>query len=168
MDLTMIILRLIHVLSGVFWAGTTFVLVSHVSPAVKATGPEGQKFMQHLAGQGQITNALLITGLLTLLSGWTMYFVQNWQSAYNTAGGVVLGLGAVLGSSAFLHGAFVQRKLTITAAGLGKQVATAGGPPTPDQAAEMGRLAAKIQRNGTVLAYILGITVICMATFQYL
>ena len=168
MNILMIILRLIHVLSGVFWAGSTFVFVTHIAPTVKATGAEGQKFMAHLAGQGKISNALMIAGGLVLLSGWTMYFLQGWQLAYKTASGIVLGLGVILGTLVFMHGAFVQRRATMDLARLGAQVAASGGPPSPDQAAELGRLAGKIERNGIILAYLLGITVICMGVFQYL
>jgi hypothetical protein len=167
MDILMIILRLTHVLSGVFWAGATFVLASHVTPAVAATGTEGQKFMQHLAGKGKISNALGITGILAMVSGWWMYFGQSWQLQYNSANGVVLGLGAIMGTLAFFHGAFVQRKATTELSAMGMQIASSGGPPTPDQAAAMGRLAGKVTRNGQILAYILALTVAAMASFQY-
>ncbi|MGB3716048.1 MAG: hypothetical protein WA996_16605 [Candidatus Promineifilaceae bacterium] len=41
METWMVILRLIHIVSGIFWAGATFFLVGFVSPAVQATGLEG-------------------------------------------------------------------------------------------------------------------------------
>ena len=43
-----------------------------------------------------------------------------------------------------------------------------GRPPTPEQAAEMGALSARIERNGQILSIMLGITVVLMGTFQYI
>ena len=167
MNVLMIILRLTHVLAGVFWAGATFVFASHVTPAVKATGPEGQKFMAYLSGKGKISNALGIAGILVVLSGLTMYFLNRWH--LNTSlSGIALTLGAVLGLAAFFHGLFVQRKAIENMKALGMQIAAAGGPPSPEQTSEMGRLAGKIERNGIILSYTLGVTVILMGIFQYL
>ena len=167
MNTLMIVLRLIHVLSGVFWAGATFVFASHVTPAIKATGPEGQKFMAHLSGKGRISDALGITGALVVLSGLAMYFLNRWY-VNTTLSGIALTLGALLGLGAFLHGAFVQRKAIASMKTIGMQVAASGGPPTPEQTEQMGQLAAKIERNGMILAYTLGVTVILMGIFQYL
>lgn len=167
MDILMIILRVIHVLSGVFWVGTTFVFASHITPAVKATGTEGQRFMQHLSGQGKISNALGLAGILVVVTGWWMYFGQGWQLQGNTTNGVVLGFGAIIGTLGFLHGAFVQRKAISGLTALAKQVAAAGGPPSPEQAAELGKLSGKVERNGRLLAYLLALAVAAMGTFQY-
>lgn len=73
MDVLMVILRLTHVLSGVFWAGATFFLVSMIAPSVAATGAEGQKFMQYLALRSRMTVGLFLTATLTALSGVIMY-----------------------------------------------------------------------------------------------
>ena len=167
MNILMIVLRLVHVLSGVFWAGATFVFASHVTPAVKATGPEGQKFMAHLSGRGRISDALGITGALVVISGLTMYFLNRWH-LNTTLSGIALTLGALLGLAAFLHGAFVQRRAIDSMKTIGMEVAASGGPPSPEQMEMMGKLAGKIERNGTILAYTLGVTVILMGIFQYL
>lgn len=167
MNIVMVILRLIHVLAGVFWAGATFVMASHISPTVRASGTEGQKFMQNLAGKSNISNALGLTGTLTLLSGLIMYGLQGWETRLNTPAGIVLTLGVVLGTGAFFHGLFVQRKAIKEMQTLGASIAAAGGPPTPDQAARLGTLSEKINRNGIMLAYLLGVTVILMGVFQY-
>ena len=167
MAILMIVLRMLHVIGGVFWAGSTLMLASHVTPSVRATGDSGQKFMQQLAGRSSFSDWLAITAVLSFLSGWTMYFLQGWYKSYTTPTDLVLGAGAVLGSAAFLHGLFVQRKATMRMRALGQEIAAAGGPPSSEQAAEAGELSAKISRNGVLLAYMLGITVVLMGTFQY-
>jgi hypothetical protein len=123
--------------------------------------------MQQLSGQGRLSDALGITGGLVILSGLIMYFVNSWH--LNTAlSGIALTLGALIGISAFLHAAFVQRKAISNMKTLGMEIAASGGPPSPEQGQEMGQLAAKIERNGVLLSYLLGVTVILMGTFQYL
>ena len=167
MDILMIILRVIHVLSGVFWAGSTFLFATHVTPAVKLAGADGQKFMQQLTRQGKLSNALGVTGILAVVTGWTMVILKDWYLAFDTGSGIVLAFGAILGTLGFLHGAIVQRKSIVGLSTLGGRIAASGAPPSPEQAAEMGLLAGKVENNGRILAYILALTVAAMGTFQY-
>jgi uncharacterized membrane protein len=169
MVLTLLFLRLIHVVCGVFWAGTTFVLATHISPTIKAIAPDGQKFMTYLTGKAKISDWLGITASLTFLSGGIMYFI-NFQTMYlpSTGQGIALLMGVILGSVAWGHGATAQRGAIGKMQKLGMEIAKTGGPPTPEQAAEMGKLSAKIEQNGQLLAIMLGITVVLMGTFQYI
>jgi hypothetical protein len=43
-----IILRLVHILAGVFWAGTVFLMAGFLVPTMRATGREGGVFVQYL------------------------------------------------------------------------------------------------------------------------
>jgi uncharacterized membrane protein len=45
MNIALVLLRLIHIFSGVFWAGSAFVLARFIQPAAAATQPESNKFM---------------------------------------------------------------------------------------------------------------------------
>ncbi|HUF39518.1 MAG TPA: hypothetical protein VMN57_13415 [Anaerolineales bacterium] len=158
---------MLHVLSGVFWAGATFVMASHVTPSVKAAGPEGVKFMQQLAGKSSLSTWLAVTGTLTVLSGIVMYLYNDWLASARTPPGLVLGIGAGLGILAYLHGLFAQRKAILKLQSLGKEIAAGGGPPSPEQTARLGILSGKIERNGVILAYTLAASVVLMGTFQY-
>src|SRR2546428_10029134 len=67
-DATMILLRVIHILSGVFWAGATFFLVGFLQPVVAASGPEGGRLMQRLTSQKRFQMAMPVAaGVATLL-----------------------------------------------------------------------------------------------------
>lgn len=167
MDIVMIVLRVLHVLGGVFWAGTTFALAAHITPSVKATGPEGQKFMQHLTGKSGLSNWLAITGTLTVLSGLIMYTLQGWDKALNTPSGVALGIGVLLGTAAYLHGLFVQRKTTARLQAVGQAMIARGNELSADDRAQLATLSARLSRNGAILAYLLALTVVLMGTFQY-
>src|SRR2546430_1371269 len=67
-DATIILLRVIHILSGVFWAGATFFLVGFLQPVVAASGPEGGRLMQRLTSQKRFQMAMPVAAGLTLLS----------------------------------------------------------------------------------------------------
>ena len=69
MIILMIILRIIHIFSGVFWVGVSFFNIGFLLPTVQATGPEGQKVMQHLTQQTRFTMVVYTAATLNLLSG---------------------------------------------------------------------------------------------------
>jgi uncharacterized membrane protein len=48
MDFIMLILRLTHVVAGVFWVGATLAMNFYFGPASSATGEAGGQVMQHL------------------------------------------------------------------------------------------------------------------------
>jgi uncharacterized membrane protein len=170
-NIYIIVLRLIHIFSGVFWAGTTFLLASSVKPAIKATGPEAGKFMQKLTGSpGRLTDYLGITATLSALSGLLLYWSvsAHFNPGFFLSGrGLVLTLGALAGLFAWLHGAFVVRKLSKRMEALGKEIQEAGGPPTPEQMAEIGGIQEKQFTNGAVLAILLAIAVTGMSVAEY-
>ncbi len=51
MNIGVILLRIVHIFAGVFWVGGGIFMFAYIEPAVKATAPAGQKFMQYLTVQ---------------------------------------------------------------------------------------------------------------------
>lgn len=49
-----------------------------------------------------------------------------------------------------------------------KQIAAAGGPPTPEQVAELGRLQAKLATSSTVSTSMVTAALVLMAVARYL
>src|SRR2546422_11636527 len=68
-NVTMVVLRLIHILSGIFWVGTTFFLVGFLQPVIAQSGPEGGRFAQRLMSQKRFQAAMSVAAGLTILSG---------------------------------------------------------------------------------------------------
>jgi putative copper export protein len=48
MDIVYVVLRVLHIFAGIFWAGATAAFVYFVAPAAAQTAPEGDKFMMNL------------------------------------------------------------------------------------------------------------------------
>lgn len=169
MDILMIVLRLFHIVSGVFWAGTAFFFVSFLQPAVKASGPEGGKVMQQLA-LSRFTTTIIAAGTLTVLSGLLMYWRDSgFQLAWIlSATGLAFTIGGLAGLGGLSVAFFVSRPAIMRVAALAKEMMAAGGPPTPAQMGEIQALQARITQGSQRLAAMLGIAVIAMATARYL
>src|SRR2546427_4378320 len=133
-DASMILLRVIHILSGVFWAGATFFLVGFLQPVVAASGPEGGRLMQRLTSQKRFQMAMPVAAGLTILSGLALYGrgSAGFQLAWITSG---TGLGLALSSGAAIlavvAGGVGPRAMATRLQGLAREGQGAGGPPPP-------------------------------------
>lgn len=161
-----ILMRLVHVVAGVCWAGGAFLLAGFVTPTVRETGPAGGQFMQRLSGK--MSAYLGITAVLTTLSGIYLYAVRSgFRFDWITTGeGVALTIGALAGLAAWGHGAMVTGKLTKQVGELGQKMG--GGPPKPELLMQMRSVQAKLEKNGRISAMLLLIAVIGMAVAEYL
>jgi len=171
MDLYVIVLRILHVFGGVFWAGTTFLFTGYVGPAVMAAGPEGGKFMQALFNQTRFLRVIAATSGLTALSGLLLY----WRAS----GGLRLewigtgtGLGFTIGGAAGLVAAFigisVQNRAGRRLSALGREIQAGGGAPTPEQGAQMQAAQRALAQGGQWASILLIVAILGMATAQYL
>ncbi len=165
-----LLLRLIHILAGVFWAGSAFMVAGFLVPTVRETGAEGGRFMAHLVARRRLPVFLGIAMLLTVLSGLTLY-ARTAAATHGTwsrtgpgiayaVGGLSAILGAIVGMS--ISGASARRM-----AAIGQQVAEAGRP-SPEQQAEIGRLQGRMAVGARIAAGLLAVAVAAMATARYL
>ena len=170
MTTVILLLRALHILGGVFWAGATISLYAFVMPAVTATQPDSRRFVQHLAGRSGLTLWMALGAWATVIGGIALFSPATGQMTAGMMGsprGIVLSIGALLGLAVFLEGQFVlgptARRLGATSAAL----AAAGGPPSPEQVAQVAGLQAKMIRTGRRAAVLLGLAVLLMATARY-
>lgn len=133
MDITMITLRLIHILSGVFWTGTAFFSVWFLQRAVAEAGPEGGRFMQRLTAQRRFQIAMPVAAWLTILSGIGLYgrVSAGFQRAWVTSGtGLVLAAAGLAAILAVVVGSIIQRPATVRLGLLASEVQRSGAPST--------------------------------------
>ena len=76
MNATVILLRLVHILCGVYWAGTIFFIAHFLEPVVRGAGPAGAPIMQGLQSRGYFAIMPAIA-VLTLLSGGTLLWMDS-------------------------------------------------------------------------------------------
>jgi uncharacterized membrane protein len=143
----LIILRFIHIVSAIFWAGSVMYLALFIVPAVKALGPDGGKFMQQLSVTNKMPLIMTLAGSFTVIGGILLIerlsngFTAEW---FGTPHGIVLSIGGTLALIAFLIGMFVNRPVVDRIAAIGKKAALAGVPPTQEQMQELQKLRAKL------------------------
>ncbi|HKP29517.1 MAG TPA: hypothetical protein VJU15_08935 [Gemmatimonadales bacterium] len=151
----LLLARLIHVVVGVFWAGTVIFNAWLLAPALRDAGPEGGKVMGALMRRGMMV-ILPIAGILVILSGFYLYWHASvgFDPAYmRSRPGMVYGLGMTATLLAFLIGILVVRP-------------TMAKLPTADPA-EVPKLRARAGTFSTLVALLVGVTVICMAVGRY-
>jgi hypothetical protein len=170
-ELYVLLLRLIHIGGGVFWAGAGIFMGRFLAPAVKKAGPDGGKVMGNLILDTGYSGAIASAAGLTSLSGILLYirdtsaFGGEWTG---TPMGIALAIGGLLGIIATIHGGAIIARGGTRIAKLGREIALAGGPPDQAKLSEMGQLQANQERQVNISVTLLVITVILMATARYL
>jgi hypothetical protein len=170
MNIVLVLLRLIHIFSGVFWAGSAFVLARFVEPAVAASQPESNKFMQKFMSSGYEV-AQGIAGPLTVLAGLALYWNDSGglqASWIATPAGLGFTIGAIGGLVAAYIGFFISRPTAKKMDALGKEMQGAGKPPAPEQMSQMQALQETLTGASIWAAIALAVTVAAMATARYL
>lgn len=160
------LLRIIHIVAGVFWVGGTLIMTFFVGPAIGATGESGQKFVGHLMNNLKFSNRMAAAAGSTILAGLILFGLDaragaTWLSSNFATG---LGIGAVFALIGFVTGIMVGRT-TRAMAQLGAQMQ---GKPSPDQLARMQAIQKQQATYSNLTAIMLVLAVIFMAIARYL
>jgi uncharacterized membrane protein len=164
-----IFLRLIHILAGIFWVGSAFLMAGFLMPAMRATGAEGGRFVQTLMQRQRLPFYLGVAGVLTVLSGAGMYARMAAATHGTWAGtpqGIAFGVGGLAAIVGALTGSMISGAAGRRMAAIGQSVGP--GRPSPEQQAEMGRLQDRIGLGTKVTALFLAIAAGSMAVARYL
>jgi len=164
-------LRIIHIVCGVFWAGTIFFMTFYILPAVERSGPDGGKIMQSITSTNKFAVVVPVMALLTILSGLMLIwkasggFTPFW---FTTNYGLTLTIGGAFAIIAFIHGMVVNKPRVTRMEKIAKELALRGGPPTEQERNEMMSIRVTVFRTTRWLACWLGITVVAMAVARYI
>ena len=170
MDPLMLLLRLLHVLAGVFWTGAMVMLAFLLFPAIRATAPAGAQVMRYLMDVKKMSNWLNAAGGLTLLSGLGMIWRNASLSAgawFRTSAAHTFMLGGVLAIAAAIFGNVVNRPTAMRIAALGAELQASGGPPSAAQAAQMTALQTRLGKAMHTVAGLLLLATAAMAVARY-
>ena len=160
------VLRLFHILAGVFWAGANLVMAGFINPSVKATAPDSGKFMQYLAQKSGFPRAAEISGWFTVLAGLALYWVVSggFQPVWITSRhGLALTIGGLLAIAGLIVGYVVQKPAAKRLGALGQEIQTGAKPPSPEQLAQLQAQQKKLALGGLWTAILLGLAVAGMA-----
>jgi uncharacterized membrane protein len=165
MSSTLLILlaRAIHILGGVSWAGSVFMMSSVILPLAAQPGNEGfGQWIRVIARK--VGPASGIAALFTILSG--IYLMAVLHAGDKSVGGVVLISGAVAALLSFASGIFVGRPAGLKLAQLSEQQGKSGAP-SAEVARQIAALRARATAATRVTAALLGLAVLAMAVFRY-
>lgn len=171
MDTYMVVLRVVHILAGVFWVGAALTTLLFIQPTARELGPAAGPFMMHLAGRKRLIDYVLSAAGLTVLAGLLMYWRvsggldPDWIAS---APGISLTIGALCAIAAFAIGGSIVRPGIMATVAIGRAVAASGGAPTPEQAAQMQAIQRRSIAAGKAIVPLLLVAVIGMAAARYL
>lgn len=164
-----VILRLLHIGFGLFWAGSALFFALFLMPSLKATGPEGVKFMQAL-GRSGYPIAAMVSAIITIVSGFLLIwklsggFEPMWFNSWYAR---VLTTGATMAFIAFIIGFTINRPSAAKMNKISVAIVKQGAPPTPEQLSEMMVLRKKIFIGTNYIAILLVIAIAGMSVFRY-
>ena len=103
MDILYIVLRVLHIFGGIFWAGATTAFVLFVSPAAAQTAPESNKFMANLTTNQSLPTWLSAAAGVNVLAGITLFWLDSGGLSaawFNRAYALSFTVGALAGLAA--------------------------------------------------------------------
>lgn len=167
-QILLLVLRVLHIGAGLFWVGAFFFMNHMIMPAIQSAGPDGGRFTALIMRGGRVQRAMFGSAIVTILAGFGMYgyFIAQtdgqWARSTMAMG---LGVGGIAALLAFILGVAVnmpaaKRMQTI--------MAEAKGSPSAEHQAEIGRLRDRMGSISRVVAVLLTIAVLSMASSRYL
>lgn len=167
---TLLVLRLLHIVLGVFWVGAVVFIGFFLIPSIRATGAAGGAVMQRLTSR-QMPLWLMGASILNVLSGFGLYWHDSAgfsSSAWLASGpGRTFGLGAVLALVAIVIGMAVNSRAAKQMGDLAARFQAAGRPPSPEEAATMQRLQDRLAKGAVLAAILLLLATAAMAAARY-
>lgn len=170
MDWYMVILRIVHILAGIFWVGSAVFFFAFVEPTARALGPDAQRFMQHMTVARRVPIMITASAALTLVAGVLLYWRDSdgFQLSWITSGtGLTFTAGALFAIAAFALGLVAVKPRVDRLAELGGHIQAGGGPPTVEQLGEIQHIGEALRRAGTADVLLLTIAVVAMASARY-
>ena len=156
--LLLLLMRLLHILSGIFWVGTMMFNTAFLLPAFKDAGPDAAKVGAALAKR-RFMVVMPIVALVTILSGlWLFWRVSGgFQPTFMESHmAKALSFGAACAIVAFIIGVVVVRPAMMQAMALAQ---------SDPQRAQVLRVRADVV--GRVVTALIGLAAAAMAVARY-
>jgi hypothetical protein len=169
MDIVLVLLRLIHIVAAFIWFGAGAATLFYIAPAVSAAGESGLRYMKALLTRTPYPKTFPIAAGVTMLAGILLYLIGNSASHFSTTGNIVLGIGAVAGILAGIHGgAKTGRTTRELGEALVQYVPEGSGSIPADGMAVLRERAQKLASDSRVSFILMVIALLGMATARYL
>jgi uncharacterized membrane protein len=166
-----LIFRVFHIMFGIAWAGSAFLFTVFIEPAAAKLGPQAGPVMEELVERRKVGEVVTGIAAVTVIAGWILWFgdmqLFGFGDWIGSSFGIVLTIGGLAATGAFFAGLIGVPPNIKRLSALGKEVAASGGPPTPEQAAEMHQVQERMRKLSRLDLALIAIAVFCMATARY-
>ena len=153
MDVTLLLLRVLHIGSAIFWVGSAFAFFLFFQPSAHSLGPDGEgAFMANLTRVRRFPMVILGAGIVTVGAGLTLYLrnaggLQLWISSPT---GIGFTIGAIAAIISFALGPLAILPTLGKLDAIGGSLAADHRPPTPDELATIQALQGRLRTVGKV------------------
>jgi uncharacterized membrane protein len=164
-----IVLRLLHVVLGVYWAGTLIFIATFLEPSIRAALPESGKVQAQLL-QRRFLDIMPVVAALTILSGIELSrrdsggFAAGW---IGSGTGLALTIGGLSAIAAFVIGVFIMRRAQLRAFALAQSLPQLEPAAKEALQAEIQRMRRVVTVSVRWVALLLAVSVIGMAVARY-
>jgi uncharacterized membrane protein len=171
MSIELVILRLLHILLGAFWAGALIFNAIFLAPAMAEAGPDGAKVMAGLQRR-RFMQVMPLVALVTILSGiWLYWRISNGfdPSFGRTRLGMAYGAGGLLAIVGFGIGIGVMRPAMMRIGTLAGAAAQATAQAEREALmAQVSALRKRAASAGRLVAVLLALATALMGVARYL
>lgn len=167
MDVVAIGLRIVHILSGVFWVGGAALFFFYLEPTINKLGPEAEKFVDEMVNRRKVPIYFVTVSTLTVLAGVILYW-RDFGGISTSPPGVALGLGGLAAIIAWLGGNLLIPKTLGELSVIAAEIKGAGGPPSGELMGRMHATQERLRLIGMIDLVLLTFAVVTMASARYL
>ena len=167
----LLLLRLVHIVVGVFWVGAVAFIAFFLLPTIQSVGAAGEGVMQQLTQIRRMPGWLTAAAVLTMLAGLLLYWHDSagfgsvqWM---RSGPGITFGLGAVLAIAGTVFHAAVIGPVVRELGAIMARAHAAGGPPSVSDLATVQRLQARMASGARTWAVLLLLAAAAMSVARY-
>ena len=163
------LLRLIHIVGGVFWVGSVMFATYVLMPGLRAAGPAVAGPLMGQLGK-KIPIFMMASALLTMTAGIWLLMIDSAGAPgmfMRSGPGRTFAIGGALAIVAFLIGLAINLPASRRMGAIAAAAAQRGGPPNAEEAAVMQRLQGRLSAASQVVTLLLILATAAMALARY-
>ncbi|MEP6619690.1 MAG: hypothetical protein ABJE47_10250 [bacterium] len=164
-----LVLRLIHIVGGIFWVGSSLFTALFLAPALTTSGVNAGQVFGALQ-QRRLFTALPLVAVCVILSGMRLMWIASAGSAtfFASTPGHAFGAAGGCAILAFAISLVVGRPTAVRSARLGAAVATATDEERPKIMAQLAALRTRGARANALTTALLTLAAVGMSVARYL
>lgn len=168
MDVVTVVLRIVHIVSGVLWVGGAGLFFFYLEPAINKLGPDAEKFVDEVVNRRKVPIYFLTLSTLTVVAGVILYLRAFGGTIDTSSFGLALGVGGVAALIAWLGGNLLIPRTLGQLMAIGGEIKASVGPPPAELVARMHAAQERLRLIGLIDVVLLLFAVIAMASARYL